>query len=221
MDFGLLDFTSKNIDGTYLSYKDFANIVGSEILCMREQEYENDPNEQCLLYKLWKNFGPLDEKRNEVVKYSTSTQPLTENVIIEELKEIPTNEESSNWDSFNINDIPIMFLTGESTLNQLDTVETGISRTDTKVRMSRTENQECFKNDTETGVKSNERVQDCSISLKKTLSYAKTPIRKGKRASEASKHCEVKFKKTPDTYLLGIRYLFGAELGMIVFFMLD
>jgi hypothetical protein len=82
-----------------LSYKDFANIVGSEILdefIMREQEYENDPNEQCLLYKLWKNFVPLDEKRNEVVKYSMSTQPLTENVIIEELKEIPTNEESSN-----------------------------------------------------------------------------------------------------------------------------
>jgi hypothetical protein len=203
-----------------LSYKDFANIVGSEILdefIMREQEYENDPNEQCLLYKLWKNFVPLDEKRNEVVKCSTSTQPLTENVIIEELKEIPTNQESSNWDSFNINDIPIMFLTGESTLNQLDTVETGISRTDTKVAMTRTENQECFKNDTETRVKSNERVQDCSISLKKTLWYAKTPIRKGKRASEASKHYEVKFKKTPDTYLLGIRDLFGTELGMIFF----
>ncbi|KAI4455752.1 hypothetical protein MML48_9g00000300 [Holotrichia oblita] len=175
--------TSKNNDGTYLSYKNFANIVGSELLdefTLREQEYVNDPNEQCLLYKLWKHFTPLKEESNEAVKYSKSTQPLTENVIIEELKEIPTNEES-NWNLLNINDFPILFLTDETTtVNQIDSVDPPISQTDTQVTMSRTENQECSKKDSETGVNASETVQDCSISLW----YAKTPIRKGKRASE-------------------------------------
>ncbi|KAI4455538.1 hypothetical protein MML48_9g00007544 [Holotrichia oblita] len=148
--------TSKNNDGTYLSYKNFANIVGSELLdefTLREQEYA---------YKLWKNFTPLKEESNEVVKYSKSTQPLTENVIIEELKEIPTNEKNET-----------------TTVNQIDTVDPPISQTDTQVTMWRTENQECLKKDSETGVKTSETVPDCSISLDKTLWYAKTPIRKG------------------------------------------
>lgn len=175
--------TSKNRDSTYLSYKDFANIVGSELMdefTLREHEHENDPNEQCLLYKLWKNFAPL---KNKVVKYSKSTQPLTENVVIEELKEVPTNEES-NWNLININDIPILFLTEETTVNQPDTLDPPISQTDTQITMSRAENQESLKKDSETVVKANETDQDCSISLDKTLWYAKTPIRKGKRASE-------------------------------------
>ncbi|KAI4455651.1 hypothetical protein MML48_9g00000107 [Holotrichia oblita] len=129
--------TSKNNDGTYLSYKNFANIVGSELLdefTLREQEY--------------KHFTPLKEESNEAVKYSKSTQPLTENVIIEELKEIPTNEENET-----------------TTVNQIDSVDPPISQTDTQVTMSRTENQECSKKDSETGVKASETVQDCSISL--------------------------------------------------------